>query len=142
MNINMSSVNINGISIEVRKGRVYVGGKLYGPVEGGGAGAPVEQEPAFTRLELDGDGKVVGDVHGDLVIRGVAAHPITLIIQGNVEGSVNSDGSVTCEKIGGSATAGGDIKTEKVGGSANAGGNVHAGKIGGSANAGGNILRG
>ncbi len=138
MNINFSTMSINGKTIEMRGSLIYVNGKLHVPAEASAS----ETEDGSIRLEMDRDGKVVGDVHGDLVIRGLAAHPITLIIEGDVKGSVNCDGSVTCHRVGGSATAGGDLQTESVGGSANAGGDIRAGKIGGSANAGGNIFRG
>lgn len=139
MNINMgsgsSSVSVNGVTIEVRGGRVYVGGKLYIPAVGDAA----EREPEGATLTLDRDGRVVGDIHGVLRVEGTN---VTLIIEGNVDGNVNSDGDVTCQRVGGSATAGRDIKTESVGGSANAGRDVRSGKIGGSANAGGDIYRG
>lgn len=141
MNINLgggsSSVSINGVTIEVRGGRVYVGGKLYVPAEGGSSSEVVE--PTGATLTLDRDGRVVGDIRGDLTVRG---SNVKVVIEGNVDGSVTSDGDVSCQRVGGSATAGGDLKAESVGGSANAGGDVRAGKIGGSANAGGDIYRG
>lgn len=133
-----SSVNINGVSIEVRGGRVYVGGKLYIPAVGE-AGPSETVPPEGATLSLDRDGRVVGNIQGDLIVRG---SNVKVVIEGNVEGSVKADGDVSCQRVGGSATAGGDLQTESVGGSANAGGDVRAARIGGSANAGGNIYRG
>jgi hypothetical protein len=133
-----SSVSINGITIEVRGGRVYVGGKLYIPAVGD-AGPSEAAVPEGATLNLDRDGRIVGNIQGDLTVRG---SNVKVVIEGNVDGSVKADGDVSCQRVGGSATAGGSIQTESVGGSANAGGDVRAGKIGGSANAGGNIFRG
>jgi len=78
-------------------------------------------------LELGADGRITGNVYGDLTVQGGA----TLVVEGNVEGSVKSEGDVSCGKVGGSVV-GKDVNCGKVGGSANATGNINCGKVGGS----------
>ena len=133
-----ASISVNGKTIEMRGGNLYVNGRRYAPADGG---EEAGEDMAPKELKLDGDGRFVGDIYGDVYIHG---NNVTLTIEGRVDGSVRADGHVNVGgKVGGSATAGGDLSVgEKVGGSANAGKDIHVqGKIGGSANAGRDILR-
>lgn len=118
-----SSISINGLRIEMREnGTIYVNGRQYGPIDG----SPVEPVDSGDRtLTLDKDGRVVGDVHGNLDVQ--ASVPVTLIIEGRVGGSVSCTGDVRCERVGGSANAGRDIVTDRIGGSANAGRDIRRG---------------
>jgi hypothetical protein len=128
------SISINGRTIEIRGNNLYVNGRLYVPSDG-----PAPEIPPTPSITLDRDGQINGDIHGDLVVH--ATGPVTLVVKGNIDGSVQCDGNVTCESVGGSATAGNDIQTDRVGGSANAGHDITASRIGGSANAGRDIHR-
>lgn len=130
-----ASININGRDIALRGGQVYVDGVRYAPASGGGGEAPPPAEPV--RLTLDRDGRIVGNVKGDLIVEG---KNVTLVVEGDVEGSVTASGDVRASRVGGSAS-GRDITCESVGGSANAGNDVHAGRVGGSANAGRDVVR-
>jgi len=128
MDINMgggsSSITMNGMSIQVRAGKVYVNGKRYIPAEGD---TSVEDGTnlAPKEIKLDQDGRFVGDIYGDLHIHG---SNVSLTVEGRIDGSVRSDGDVTVgDRVSGSATAGQDVHV--------------GGKIGGSANAGRDILR-
>ena len=113
------TMSINGLRIEVRGGQVYVEGRLYGPVDGKPVPAPA---PSQQKLTLDKNGRVCGDVGGDLVVEG---ENVTLVIEGSVQGSVSSSGPVTANAIYGSINAGGDVVVRgSVFGSVNAGGHV------------------
>lgn len=114
------SITMNGLTIQVKGTSLYVNGKLYGPVDGSGP-APETFDSGDRVLTLDRDGKVVGDVMGSLEVHG---QNVTVVVQGNVGGSVTCGGDLTCERVGGSANAGRDVRTERVGGSANAGRDV------------------
>ena len=114
------SFTINGLQIEMRGRSLYVNGRLYGPADGS-TPAPEAFDSGDRTLTLDRDGRVVGDVLGSLEVHG---QNLTVIIEGNVGGSVTCGGDLTCEKVGGSANAGRDVRTGKVGGSANAGRDV------------------
>lgn len=118
--MNGGSITMNGLRIEVRGTSLYVNGKLYGPTDGS-TPAPEAFDSGDRMLTLDRDGKVVGDVQGSLEVHGTG---VTVIVQGNVGGSVTCGGDLTCEKVGGSANAGRDVRAGKVGGSANAGRDV------------------
>lgn len=116
-----SSITINGLRLEMREnGTIFVNGKQYGPIDG----TPVEALDSGDRnLVLDKDGRVVGDILGSLEVKSNKLFgSVTLVIEGNVGGSVTCAGDLTCNKVGGSANAGRDITVEGViGGSANAG---------------------
>lgn len=115
-----SSITINGLRIEMREtGSLFVNGKQYGPIDG----TPAEALDSGDRnLVLDKDGRFVGDVNGSLEVKSNKLFgSVTLVIEGNIGGSVSCAGDLTCTNVGGSANAGRDITVEKVGGSANAG---------------------
>lgn len=100
-----SQITVNGLSIKVQHGQVYVNGQLYGPVNN--SGEPVKL-PEPQRVEMDKDGVINGDVHGDLYIVGTV--PVNLVVKGNVDGSVKSEsGNVTCSNVGGSLKATGNV---------------------------------
>lgn len=61
------------------------------------------------------------------------------VVNGNINGDVESNGSVTCDGVGGSVSAGGSVRCDDVKGSVSAGGSVNCGNIGGSVMAGGSI---
>lgn len=138
MHINMGSgdtmVSLNGMNITMKGGDLYVNGVLYGPTDG--SASPSGTGVVKNKLELDRNGQVNGDIHGDLEIRG---SNIQVTITGAVRGSVRCDGNLTCGVVGGSANSNGNLRADTVGGSANAGNDIHAGKVGGSANAGRDI---
>lgn len=108
-------INVNGHRIEFRNGQVILNGQRMVPADGTNSGVSITMGEEYT-LNLDQDGKVVGDVHGSLTVQG---NNVTLIIQGRVGGSVNTGGSVTCEKVGGSVNAA-TVTCDRVGGSVNA----------------------
>ncbi len=130
-------IQINGMNFDVRNGKVFVNGKHMVPADGsdlgvsrGGSGhvsismsggdivggnASGDFGEDYT-LHLDKDGRVAGDVDGSLTVTG---QNVTLIIEGKVGGSVNTTGSVTCERVGGSVNAG-SVTCDRVGGSVNA----------------------
>lgn len=116
--MNSGSITMNGMTIQVKGASLYVNGKLYGPIDSKPGETPPVIDTGDRVLNLDKDGKVVGDVLGSLEVHG---QNVTVIIQGRVGGSVSCGGDLTCESVGGSANAGRDIKAGRVGGSANAG---------------------
>ena len=165
--MNMSgggSIQINGKTIRISGSRIYVDGKEFVAKDGASEPstrtvrrtAPMDRtsllfgdEPDVVETEvpsggpyalpLDGDGRFVGDIEGDIYVTGGG----TLIIEGTVNGSVEADGNVTVsEAVGGSARSSGNLNCGMVGGSARAGGNLNCGMVGGSARAGGDINHG
>ncbi|MEC2335199.1 hypothetical protein [Bacillus subtilis] len=72
---------------------------------------------------------------GILVIEGNAT------IKGNIDGQVQTRGSLSCKNIFGDVSAGGSINCEDIDGDANAGGSVNCNCIGGEVKAGGSINR-
>lgn len=130
-------MTVNGRTISIQGHRIVVDGILYGPTDGT---APADGE-SQTTLALDRDGRIVGDVKGNLTVL-VTGGGITLVVEGNVDGSVTCDGDVQCSRVGGSVTARRNVTCDSVGGSANAGGDIQATRIGGSVNAGRDVVRG
>ena len=118
-----SIITVNGLRIETREnGTLFVNGKQYGPIDG----TPAEALDSGDRnLILNKDGRIVGDVHGNLHVEPTKLFgSVTLVIEGNTGGSVTCAGNLTCNKVGGSADAGRDITVEMVGGSVRAGQDV------------------
>ena len=115
-----SSISINGVRLDMRgDGSIFVNGKQYGPIDG----TPVAAVDSGNKsLTLDTNGRLVGDIHGDLeVTKSLLFGSVTLVIEGSVGGSVRSDGDVQCKSVGGSVTAGRDVQAGSVGGSVTAG---------------------
>lgn len=149
-----SQVNVNGVSFEVKNGRVYKNGKLMVEADSlPGTTATSKEDLTPRQLVMDADGTLTGDVHGDLHI--TSSMGFCLIIQGNcgdinlgsapngdvhvggnVEGNIKAGGSVEIKKgkVGGNIAAGGAVTVgDKVGGNVAAGGKVTVGgKVGGN----------
>lgn len=135
MNINMvggsSQLSINGKTIVVKNGRIFVNGTEYLPADGTqSAGVP-----EFQTLKLDQDGTIKGPIEGDLHVTVSSTQPVILRVEGSVGGSVSLDGagSIACGDVRGSVN-GTEIRCGSVGGSAN-GSNITCGNVGGSVNA-------
>lgn len=108
----------DGASISIRNNTVFVNGK---PFTGG------DTNDNRFQIEITG---VVADVkvdHGDVTVHG------------NVTGTVDAGGNITCQNVGGDVDAGGNITCKNVEGNADAGGNIHCGDIKGDVDAGGNV---
>ena len=102
-NMSSSTISTNGKTFKFLNGRVFVNGVEYGPIGDPGVSAPLEG----TRLKLDQDGTVKGNVEGDLIVEGSV--PVTLIIEGTVGGSVQTTGNVTCTDVGGTVQTDGNV---------------------------------
>lgn len=122
MNINSNGnvVTINGKtykgnSIVSKNGKVFVDGQLA-----------EDKEMNSVTIIIEGN---VGELTTDC--------PVT--VQGDVLGSIKTEGSVTCKKVGKNVTAGGSISCDDVGGNVNAGGSVRCDDVRGNVFAGGSI---
>lgn len=62
-----------------------------------------------------------------------------VIVKGNMSGTINAMGSVTCNDVDGNIESGGSVNCDNVKGSVTAGGSVNCDNIGGSVRAGGSI---
>ena len=132
-----SRVTLNGMTFVIKNGRVTVNGQPWGPVGEGGDVAPLAEPP---KVVLNLDGTITGPIQGDLIIEGPG--PVTLIVQGNVEGSIEvRNGNVQCGAVKMSVEAGGDVRCGDVGLSVEAQGNVTCGNVHLSVEAGGNVYR-
>ena len=125
------SCTLNGMNFEVRGGEVRIDGTLYVPANGGGPKNPkADYIPA-------GETKETHYVSGDLYFEG----PGTLIVKGDVTGSIQAGGDVTARDVKAGVSAGGDVKAGDVSGNVSAGGDIKASKISGNVSAGGDITR-
>lgn len=135
----VSTMTINGMEIQLRGRQIYVNGKRYTPAEGSEDDPGEDMSPK--QIQLDRDGRIQGNVYGDLIV--VAPGPVSLVVEGYVEGSVTiENGSLRTENIGGSAKAGNNIEAKNVGGSAKAEGDIIVNVVGGSVKAGRDVIRG
>jgi len=114
--INGNRAVVNGVSynlppgaaISIMNNTVYVNGQKFDPDPGNG---------------LNGflTGIIELHVYGDLNSLKTDG---SVIVNGNVLGSINSGGSCVCGNVGGNVSAGGSIKGSSLGGNASAGGSV------------------
>lgn len=119
--VNGKSYNVpNGASINVVNNTLYVNGEKY---EGQGYE----------------DKKFEITVTGGLANLKVERGDVT--VHGNVEGTVDAGGSVTCQDVAGKVDAGGSVTCGDVGGDVDAGGSVRCGNVGGDVDAGGSIRK-
>lgn len=126
MQVNMSGNNgeitIGNMRIQIRGSSLFVNGKQWGPLDGT---APVDIAPTDKSLSLNRDGRVVGDIQGNLEVSSTGMFSsLTLVIEGSVGGSVKSGGDVRCSTVGGSVKADRDVCVNTVGGSVKAGRDV------------------
>lgn len=164
----VSSISLNGLQVEVRGRQLYVNGQLYTPADG----TDGAEEPKQYTLVLDQEGVIKGPIDGPLVvestgnvtlrvegnIRGSVRGAHSIEVSGDVGGSVDTKGSVSCSKnikgsvrgahavtvqggVGGSVQAT-TVNCGDVGNTVRASGNVTCGNVGGSASAGGNMTCG
>lgn len=162
-----ASISLNGMSIEMEGGRLFVNGQEWGPIGGSGQGAVGSPSTPAPTLVLDADGTLKGSFDGAIHVYG--SQPVTLRIEGdvrgpivsafdvycgavqgdvdagnsvtctNVTGGVDAGGSVNCGAVGGDVDAGGSASCTTVGGDVDAGGSVACGDVGGDVDAGGNV---
>jgi cytoskeletal protein CcmA (bactofilin family) len=98
-----SVIEMDKKTFKILNGRVFVNDVEYGPIGNPGVSAPLEG----TRIKLDQDGTVKGPIEGDLIVE--SNHPVTLIIQGKVGGTVQTNSTVTCGDVGGTIQTDGDV---------------------------------
>jgi len=137
----MSSMSINGMSIQTKGKRLFVNGEEWGPLGSGQEAAPAVP---FPRVKVEPGGTLqIGSIGGDLAVEG--AGPCTIQISGTVMGSVHiENGNLEAETVSveGSVTAGGDLEATTVGGSVEAGRDITCGDVDGYVAAGGNVTCG
>lgn len=153
-----SVININGMSIAMEGGRLFVNGVEYLP-----SGQTPQAQENNTLQDLGGGNReatvssdiTIEAVQGNLTVVARGGHPRVQIlgdvggavdaagsvsIGGKVTGAVNSGGSLTVQgDITADANAGGSITCGNIGGDADAGGSIRAGDIHGNVDAGGSI---
>lgn len=127
----MSTISVNGMTVEIRGRQVYVNGLRYVPEGSSSDGADVVE--LEHKVTIDRDGTIQGPIYGDLTVVGAN---VRLVVQGDVQGSVHMEsGEVRCGDVGGSINNQGSVTCGDVGGSVN-GTSVTCEDIGGSVNAG------
>ncbi|MGE6347932.1 hypothetical protein ACQKIY_25340 [Bacillus mycoides] len=114
--ISIGGVTYTGRNITVNNGQVIVDGVIQG------------QKLEEKNIIINADN-----------FQGTLKCGYSTVVNGNIGGDVESNGSVTCDGIGGSVSAGGSVRCDDVKGNVSAGGSVNCGNIGGSAMAGGSI---
>jgi hypothetical protein len=111
------------LNVTMKDGQLFLNGQRIGVTLDGEAPPPTK-----VILNQDGTSTITGPVHGDLIIEGTV--PVTLIVQGDIHGSVNVVfGSVQCGDVGLSVDAGGDVTCGNVNLSVDAKGNVTCGDV-------------
>ena len=127
-------MTINGMKIKVQKGPVFIDGQEWGPLaEDASAARPQITLPVDRTLEFDSDGRIEGDIYGDVYITNLRGGMVNLTVEGSIDGSAAVDiGNIKAQNIGGSSRAGGDVSSNNAGGSVKAGGHVKASMVGGS----------
>ena len=125
----MGSINIDGMRIEARNGRLFINGNEI-DVTGSKVGGP---PPVPVEVKLDKDGRFTGNISGDISITIEASDaPRTIVFEqsvGNV--TVKGNGNITAERITGNVTTTslGSVKADQIVGNVTAGGNVNAVRI-------------
>jgi hypothetical protein len=82
------------------------------------------------QLNLDHDGKFVGNIQGGLQVVG---DNVTLVVEGNIDGPISTSGNITCRNLDGTVNAR-DIQAQSIDGTVNAR-DVTARKVDGIVNA-------
>jgi hypothetical protein len=78
--------------------------------------------------------EVTGDLKNLIVKKG------SVTVHGNIQGDIDTGGSVACGNVHGSIDTGGSVSCEAVGGNVDAGGSVNCWNVGGNVDAGGSII--
>ena len=92
-----STISVNGVTVRITKGNVEVSGR----------GVYVDGQEI--KIGKDRDVHIKDNVN-NINCKG------SVTVEGNVKGSVDAGGSVTCNDIGNSVDSGGSVKARKVGG--------------------------
>jgi hypothetical protein len=104
---------------------VTIGGKK---LEGRSITIVVGREIAERDRVGPGESFVI-QVEGDLAILNANQ---SVVMQGDVHGSVHAGNSVTCDAVGGDVSAGGHVKCQDIKGNVKAGGNVECTSVDGT----------
>lgn len=118
ININGRQIITDGKSIKTVGSRIFIDGKEYtDEVEVINNEIKIVIEGTVENVDVDGDLKIIGDVKGNVDVKGSFAG-------NNIEGDVETRGNVSCSNVGGSVKASGNVICGKVKGNASAGGNM------------------
>ncbi len=112
---------------------IRIGGK---ELEGRSITIVVGREIALRRTKAEPGESFMVHVDGDLA---VLSSNGSVVMQGDVHGSVNAGRDLTCDEVGGNVRAGRDVRCEDVDGSVSAGGDVACGAVHGQVGAGGRV---
>lgn len=149
MNINMSggtsTMQINGMKIQIKGRRIFVNGVEHEPIGDGGARKSHHTPKVTTDTSgnvtiTDGAIVTVENVAGDLTIHSNGGADIRV---SHVGGNVNADGSVRVDgDVHKGVAAGGSVRCGNVGAAVSAGDSVRCGGVDGNITAAGSVRHG